>query len=206
MNLGLGNLASLKAFVLPEALGSETTFDARLQTIGKGVAAAMERECNRKFGRVVGEEFVCSADRSYVSLPRFPVEEVTKIERQDDLTTGYVELAANTLLNLDISVGMADFGYPMGIYRSLLRLTYTGGFFFEPLEPTDEGYPTSVPSGSTALPEDLRHAWLLQCQKHFEATRALSTAGVKEDNKAPLISTRLDEGTLALLAPYRRFA
>ena len=48
-----------------------------------------------------------------------------------------------------------------------LRLTYVGGYFFETLEPTDGGYPTSTPSGSTALPNDLLLAWLTQINAWF---------------------------------------
>jgi hypothetical protein len=205
MNAGLANLATLKAFVLPEALASETTWDTRLATIGKGVAAAMERECGRSFLRTAGDTFVCSADRSYMVLPRFPVETVTTIEQQDDQTTGYVTLGATTLLNLDKASGIADFGSPLGSYNSLLRLTYTGGYWWDILEPTDNDYPASQPNGSTALPDDLKEAWLLQCQKHFERSRGLSTAGVKEGEKQFLPSTKMDEGVLAMLSTYRRF-
>lgn len=206
MNAGLANLATLKSFVLPEALSSETTWDTRLAAIGKGVAAAFERECARSFLRTVGDTFVSPADRSYVVLPRFPIESVASIEQQDDQTTGYTTLADNTILNIDKASGLVRFGAVLGSEDSLLRLTYTAGYWWEIVEPSGEGYPTSQPSGSTALPADLLEAWLLQCQKHFERSRGLSTAGVKEGEKQFLPSTKMDEGVLAMIAPYRRYA
>jgi hypothetical protein len=206
MNAGLSNLATLKAFVLPEALASETTWDTRLATIGKGVAAAMANACNRTLLRTAGAVHVCSADRSYVVLPCYPVESIASIEQQDDLATGYTTLAANTVLNLDKEAGIADFGTPLGSHNSLLRITYTGGYWWEQIEPTDQGYPTTQPSGSTALPPDLQEAWLLQVQKHFERTRAFSTAGIKEGEKPFLPGTKLDDAALDAISNFMRYA
>lgn len=205
MNAGFANLATLKAFVLPEALAAETTWDTRLASIGKGVAATIEGSCNRLLLRTVGDIFICPADRSFVVLPRFPVESIATIEAQYDQTSGYTTLAANTLLNLDKASGVARFGATLGSQDSLLRITYTGGYWWDILEPTDGGYPTTQPSGSTALPNDLLEAWLLQCQKHFERSRGLSTAGVKEGEKQFLPSSKLDDFTLAAIAAYVRF-
>lgn len=208
MNAGLSNLATLKAFVLPEALSEETTWDERLLAIGRGMAVGFEKFCNRKFTRAVGDVFTCSADRSYLCLARFPVESVASIAQKDDETTGFVVQPANIIITIDQETGIVEFGTPLGPHTSILRVTYTGGYHFETLEPDDDGYPSAVPEGAAVLPEDLQHAWLLACQKIFERTRALSTAGVREpDGQAQFLpSTKLDEGIQAMLLPYRRFA
>lgn len=210
MNVGLSNLATLKGFVLPEAMASHATYDGRLAEIGKGVAGAFERVLDRRLTRQAGDVFTISADRSFVVVPRYPVEIVTRIEQRDDLRAGWIDLGAvaDVLVGLDEASGSLDFGMVMGPYTSGLRITFTGGYHFEALEPSDDDFPTAQPAGSAPLPEDIKEAWLLQCQKIFERTRSLSTAGIKEpDAAAPILpSVKLDEGIVAMLMPHRRFS
>jgi len=166
MNLGLGNLSTLKTHLLTAALVSGTDYDTPIANLGKGVAALMEKRCNRVFGRVAADTFEFSADRSHIVLPRYPIEEITKVELRDTLTDGYVDQGAvnDNILNLSESAGLVRFNGIFGSSDSRIRLTYTGGYFFETLEPADVGYPTAVPTGSTALPNDLFFAWLFQCE------------------------------------------
>lgn len=210
MNAGLGNLATLKAFVLPEAMVAQTTFDARMATIGRGAAAAFERFLNRQLAYAVADTFETPANKSYVSLPRFPLVEVIDIAERDTAQDEFASLGAvnEVALNISENSGLVEFGVITAPSSSRLRVTYTGGYWFETREPADMGYPSAQPAGSTALPEDLKEAWLLHCQKIFERTRALSTAGVKTDDaQTPFLpSTKMDEGIIAMLEPHRRFA
>jgi len=167
MNLGLGNLDDLKQFILPEATRSQDDHNVVLQRIGKGVATQMERHCNRWFVRTVGAQDTFSADRSTWTLSRFPAESITSIEMKSTDSEGWIaQTDAVELSQLDR--GLLDFGTELGDFRTRVRVTYTGGFWFETLEPAGEGYPTTQPSGSTAVPDDLKLAWLEQCQFIFE--------------------------------------
>jgi len=58
-----------------------------------------------------------------------------------------------------------------GPYWGEVRFTFTGGYFFEQLEPEDEGYPTVQPPGSAPLPKGLRLAWLNHCRASMECIR-----------------------------------
>ncbi len=205
MNLGLGNLASVKAYVLPGALSEETEFDARLATIAKGVTAALEKFCNRKLARAADDTFEFTGERAYVALPRFPIEEITALDQRFSIATGWETQGLDLILNRDDSAGLLDFGAPLGSYQSHVRVTYTGGFFIETLEPSEEGYPSEAPEGATALPPDLLQAWLLQCQIIFERTRSLSTSGVKEKAQAELGAMQLAEGVKEMVRPFIRF-
>jgi len=166
MNVGLSNLNMLKSWLLPVAMRTGTDYDADIAAIGKGVAGLIERHCNRTLERAVGTTYVTSADRSVLILNRYPIETVTSIELREDLSTGWQSLGAvnSILTGADFEKGILHFGTVQSTYMAQLRVTYTGGYFFEQLEPADVGYPTAQPAGSTALPADVQLAWLLQCE------------------------------------------
>lgn len=206
MNCGFSNLETLKGFVLPEGQRATTTYDVRLQVLGKGIAAELEKWCSRSFGRVVGDQFVVGSDRGYIALPRFPLESVSLIELQTDLSTGYTVLPANTLLNMDQAAGLIEFGTPIGPFDAKLRITYTGGYWWETLESTEDGYPTTPPVGSAALPADLQLAWLLGCQRVFERARTMSLTGIKDVTRAGVQLLNIDEELRSMIAPFIRFA
>jgi hypothetical protein len=206
MNLGLGNLATLKAFVLAEAVAGDTTYDARLATIGKSAAALVEGYCNRVFAYAAGDTFHFYGGRSRIVLPRFPLVTVTAIEEQTSAGGAWTSLGsvASILYSTDDLSGIIDFGAALGGEVSRFRLTYTGGYFFETLEPTDGSYPTSQPSGSTALPEDLRLAWLLQSQRLFERSREVSVRALKSKER-PELPALIAEDITAILDSFRRY-
>src|ERR1043166_1824445 len=140
MNLILGNLADLKTAVLPASMLSNTDFDPVIIALGKGVAAAMQRYCNRLFERIEDDTFERPANCAYVSLPRFPVESVSKIEMKTDEQQGFFELPANTALTINNGVGLVEFGSLMGDYTDRLRVTYTGGFWANYTEDRSEDH------------------------------------------------------------------
>jgi len=211
MNAGLSNLATLKAWILPTALAASTSYDAQIAAIGKGVASQLEKHCNRKFLRTVGDTFEANADVRHEVLPRFPIEAITKIETRYSLTDGWVDqgTVSDLVWNLSEQAGLVTFPIRPGYRFTRIRFTYTGGYFFETLEPTDMGYPTAVPSGSFALPDDLQLAWRLQCEHIWQQHDKLGLSiGSKPDNvfTGALAHAALLDVVKSQLAPFIRFA
>lgn len=171
MDLGIANRDTLKKWLLTEQLLNHPDqgddYDAVIDQIGIGVSAMFERYCARKFRRVEGDTFVCTADRPSVILPRYPVESVASVEIRYSAADGWQTLTGQPI-DTDPESGIVEFAAVQGSYRSRLRITYTGGYFTETLELDDEGYPTSQPSEATPVPEALKHAWLTQCQSSWQ--------------------------------------
>ena len=46
-----------------------------------------------------------------------------------------------------------------------VKAIWDGGYWFEPLEPDDDAYPSTAPVGAVLLPDDLKAAFLLQCEE-----------------------------------------
>ena len=210
MNVGLGNLAALKAHLQGIALATETRFDQIVQDVGLGVAAQMENFCDRKFARAAADQFIAQADRASFVLPRYPIETITKVEFKANDTDGWQSTGADipvieTTSPLSGLVYLQD-DIDAGRFYNQIRITYTGGYFFETLESTDPGYPTAQPAGSTALPQDLRLAWLVQCRRVWSALDKLGTKIVDNSAAAQAALQTLDWTPEAkqLLEHYRR--
>jgi hypothetical protein len=210
MNCGLGNLFTLKAHLQGIVLADETRFDDVVQAIGLGVAAQMENFCDRKLARVAGDTFVSPADRASFILPRYPVEAVTLVEFKADETIGWVSGAGNVPAVQSLSspsglVYLGD-GADPGKYWSQVRFTFTGGYWFETLEPADDGYPSALPAGAAALPADLLLAWLTQCRRVWSAFDKLGTKIVDNSQAASAALAALDwtPESREILARYRR--
>lgn len=213
MNAGLGNFDSLKKAVLPDALQDDTQFDAMLLGIGRGVARTFEQFCNRRFAFVEDDRAEFPANRSYLSLPRFPVTLISAIEMRDTAGQEWYSLGATSdaALNVAYPTGLVEFGYVLGPNFSRVRVTYTSGFWFETLEPTDDGYPGAMPDGATPLPDDLRDAWLEQSQFLFTERDALGQRSIKKTSRESTGDYRFAEiGMLehvaATLRQYVRFS
>jgi hypothetical protein len=133
MNLGLGHLTELKAHLLNEALRSETTYDTAIAALGKGVAARLERACNRSFRRTVGDVFEGPGDVAHFTLPRYPVEAISAITLRENLTDGFVDqgAVADLVENISHASGLVTLSSPLSALRSSrLRATYTGGYWY----------------------------------------------------------------------------
>lgn len=164
MNTGLGNLTELKQQLLAAALQPQTNYDAIITAIGRGAAARFDSECNRSLAYAAGDSAEFSADRSLVFLPRYPLVAVTKVElKLADSADWAEQLGAVSALRS--RSGMVSFGSAFGGETDTVRVTYTGGFWFD----TEEAGNTPQPAGTTKLPEDLRLAWYLTCRKIWEA-------------------------------------
>lgn len=202
MDLGLGTLATLKRHVLKPALAAETTWDAMLQDLGKGVAASLERYCNRKFARVVGATAEFSADRINLILPRYPVETITSLELRGSASEDYeVQTQADIIAERDDQAGLIGFLAPLGEYYGSIRVTWTGGYWYDTAETED----TSQPVGTTLLPADLRWAWVLQCQTIWEKVDKIG-GGIsgKPGAWSNLADLKLSAEVERMVANYRR--
>lgn len=172
MRVGLGNLDTLKKHLLAKSLGaSETRFDDVIRDIGLGVGGAIENFCNRKFGRVAGDQAVFQADRASFILPRYPVEVLTAVEMKSTDADGWVAQDLSLIQSTSLGSGVVYLAEQpdAGPYYSAIRFTYTGGYWFEDKEPDDEDFPSVMPATATALPSELRLAWLLQCRSVWQA-------------------------------------
>jgi hypothetical protein len=208
MNLGLGNLIELKRQLLAADLVSGDDWDAKIEAIGKGVAGLLQRHCNRLFERVAGAQDFFTADRRSWVAARFPVESISAVDQQDTVLTGYVTLGAvnSVVVTWDAPSGLVEFGDVLGNYTSLVRLTYTGGYWFD----TTEDGSGVQPVGSTLVPDDLKLAWHLQCKKVWEVYDPIGRGLAKTGNEGQLLGLSLAGLELLpqareLLQPHLRF-
>jgi len=192
VNAGFSSLTFLKAQLLAEALRASTRYDAVILAIGQGVAAQFEKFCNRKFQRVASATFTCSADRDHVFLDRYPLESIAQVELRTDTTAGWV-VQSGFVLNFDERTGKAYWGYEPAPHYAQLRFTFTGGFWWDI---TEEGN-DELPSGATALDEDLRLAWILQCRIAWQAIDKIGQDITKTGSSSNLVTGTL--GGLELL-------
>lgn len=189
MKLVLGNLTELKVFLLNESLRSQTTWDDALEILGKGVGRRLEDFCNRKFERAVADTFEITADRMHVVLPRYPLEAAPAIELRDSLAAGYVAQVYNdSVVDHNLTAGLIKFGFLFGPSTSRLRFTFTGGFWV-PDDDADEDN-TDLPVGASLVPEALKLAWLLQCQRTWSVRDNLGI-DVSGERAATFVSSTL---------------
>lgn len=174
MNAGFSSLKKLKEQLLAEALRAGSKYDAPLLVLGKGVVGQFERFCDRKFLRVENATDVIAADRIQFLLSRFPIESLSRIELKDNEADGWVEQTIATLVQtIDAENGIVNLpdSADAGAWWAKLRFTYTGGYWFDE---TEEGN-DALPSGATAVPDDLFLAWILQCKTVWQSLDKLGT-------------------------------
>ena len=190
MNAGLSNLDRLKAHLLPAgSMQGETRFDQVITDIGQGVAETFENECNRQFDRVEGYEVIFQADRASFVLPRYPVEVLTEVALDMADGNGFVVQAPTFIQSISLASGIVYMQErpDSGPYYAEVRFTFTGGYWWEKLEPDDDGYPSTQPAGSAALPRDLLLAWFNQCRAEWAAYDKLGTGLVDKPGAQTLI-------------------
>lgn len=178
MDLIFSNLSTLKTHLLAASLVAGTDYDTAITALGRGVAGSFEKHCNRSFVRAVAATYDFTADRCHVVLPRYPIETITKVELRETLTLGYVDQGTvnDIILNISEKAGLVQLASALGDWQQRVRLTYTGGYHVNILEPDAMGYPTALPAGATALPYDLLFAWLLQCEHVWAQRDKLGTS------------------------------
>lgn len=193
MNAGLSNLDSLKKRLLSGGLVGGDQFDDIIQSIGLGAAAMLEQYCQRKFALQQRTESF-GADRAQFILSHTPLLTLDKTEFKQDETTGFVTQDATFIRTIDFDNGiiyLPDEVDP-GEYWSIVRFTYTGGYWWEMLEPDDDDYPSVATPNATALPDDLRLAWFLQCESLWSKRDKLGLGLTdKPDQQASLDEIKL---------------
>jgi len=206
MNIGLGNLTELKAQLLALSLQARADWDPIITAIGKGAAAQMGNYCNRTFTRAVGIIDTFSADRRHWWLRAAPVEAITALAKKDSEADGFVAYTlppdgSSLIQTMELATGYIMFIAVQGYYWSQIQVTYTGGFWFD----TTENGTGVMPPTATALPDDLKQAWYLQCAEIWNRRDVLG-AGLAQapEKKNALGSLELLEAVKQLINPYRR--
>lgn len=208
MNCGLANLDSLKRHLLAGSMVSEKRFDEVIADIGRGVAGAFEHECNRKFA-FARDEVWFPADHDCFVTPRYPLYSVETIQRRDYALNQFLDITG-WLLNYDKPSGLVRFAGQLGTSLIQVKMTFTGGYWFETAEPGDDGYPSqpsSAADGTTVetLPDNLRFAWLMQCRAVWAAADKLGTGLVDKPNAQSALATiDLTPMVERTLSDYRR--
>lgn len=201
-DLGLGMLSQLKAQILNAAIVGSTDYDAVIAAIGKGVAWQFDRYCNRKLARATSttEEFDAPCD--HVVLNRYPIESVSEVALKEDETGGFVA-QSGLPITIRKNSGIIHFGLWLGgSDYSVIRVTWTGGYWYD----NSDDQSGSLPSGATALPEDIRLAWYQQCREVWDGIDRLGiNLAEKPKTQAKVDMVMLTEGVQQMLRPYRRF-
>lgn len=194
--IGYRNLQWLKTRLLPAEMDMEATWDADVEAIGLGVAAAFDRFTGRTLRRTVAHRFETSADQSVVIADCYPIETVT----------AHVVVAGSAssiqIANTLTGCGIVRFYGAPGGEEDIIRLTITGGYFCE-----DDG--VEQPAGSTALPDELLNAWVQQCRAVCEAEntfrgKAASSADKKTSSAVGIDALTLLSGVKAVLQLHTR--
>jgi hypothetical protein len=141
MNAGLGSLTDLKTRLLPAQSRAQTDSDAEILALGLGTARWFERYCDRRFARFVNDTYLCRADCSFVVLPRYPLESVASVETLTIGETVWTPLVESWQLYPD--AGLVDLVGAFGSTAQQLRLTYTGGWWWDE---TEDGTGVRVPA------------------------------------------------------------
>lgn len=198
LNAGFSTLVYLKSRLLPDAGIEETQWDTALGKLGLAVAARFNAHCNRDLDRLEDTTYFASARTMSVTLRRFPVESITSVEviATDGTTTALEE----TGYTLDTASGVLEFLTPPGDRTDRLKVTYTGGFWLDPLTGA------TLPTGATALPDDLLEAWVSEVQIQAESRNLFGAISLRKDSTKSKPSTGLDESTVEALRPHRRFS
>ena len=107
-------------------------------------------------GYAANDTVIVDARRTHYFLPRYPVVSIAKLEMQSTSTDPWEDITT-TIVQQQLDLGLIEFGCYVGDPLCLLRCTYTGGYWYETLEPlqTDgvtptPGYP-STPAAGAAL-------------------------------------------------------
>lgn len=209
MDLGLGNLTTLKTHLLAASLAAKSSAvapDAVIAKIGSGLALQLGKFCGRAWPRVTGAQQEFTADRLSYIVPNYPIEQVSLIETRATLADPWLSVpVASVVTTIDYPAGIVVLAWMQGIHWTRVRVTWDGGYWYETKEPADSGYPTAQPAGSTALPDDLQLAWLLWCQEVWNKRDKLGIGiSTAPDQFVAIGKLIIPEGVKEMVRPYRR--
>jgi hypothetical protein len=166
MDLGLSNLINLKNRLLPSDFVGGSTYDTLITQLGRGIAYSFEEFCNRKWHRHVGHEDIFTADRTCWIASRFPLETITAVDVKTDEASGWISAGSvnGAIESFNPQTGVIHFPSLLGDPTTFVRITYTGGYWYD----TTEDNTGSLPSGATRLPYSIEEAYYLQAMKVWE--------------------------------------
>jgi len=185
MKAGFSNLDTLRKFLLGNSLSPDHQFDAAITGIGLGMAGLCDAFCNRQFAYFESDTLIFSGDRSHYYLPRFPLVSIDQVQMRYFIADDWTDITGQPI-SWNAETGLLHFGYTLGRNPLQVKVTYTGGYWCETLEPDDENYPSDLPDAITnnqnlearkfLLPEIVKSAWLLQCQEVWNKRDKLGLA------------------------------
>lgn len=231
MNCGLGNLDTLKKNLLANSLAGNSQFDALIQSIGLGVAGLFDNFCNRSFAYAENYTEIFMGNRGFWFVKKFPFVSYAKVELKYFASDSWTDISAQPLI-INPETGQFNFGYTLGPAPLQVRVTYTGGFWFQTLEPddpgyqvcdtqTDPGYPSALPTAiqnspnlnppgiesyKFLLPRELRAAWIMQCRMVWDSFDKLGT-GIVDKPKSQTAVNELELSPIVkqILKTYIRY-
>ena len=191
MNAGLSNLAGLKAHLLPATMQNSGTYDQVILDLGLGLASMFEGFCNRKFSRMSGDTYTVNAQRMALVLPRYPIESIDALAIFSDANTSWETLVVNdNIVSWEADTGLVNFGSQLGEATAKVRVTFTGGYWWQTDEPGE--VQQAQPSGSTVLPDALKTAWILQCRQAWSVIDRLGlTIGIAKGGPAAGVANQV---------------
>jgi hypothetical protein len=205
MNAGFSNLAFLKSRLLLAADAEGTSYDDAVAALGLGVVGLFEALTDRKFERVENDIWEASATRRFSVVPRYPIEEVSKVELRTDMQSGFIE-QVGLPQNFNPQAGIVYFGFAPGYDGCTVRVTYTGGFWWD----TEEDNSGTMPDGATLIPQGLVQAWVLACKFLWDRQsiedRAKAGFSDKELERFITSDTKLPDLVTQTIEKFRRFA
>jgi hypothetical protein len=139
-------------------------------------------------------------------LNAFPVEAITCNEKKDDEKDGFLTYplppdGSSLIQQMQLDQGYIMFISIQGYYFSRIRITYTGGFWFD----TTEDGSGVMPAGATLLPAAVKSAWYLQCQHVWKRWDKLG-AQIAQDGEGQSALSAIEVIPLVkeLLRPFKR--
>ena len=200
MNTGLGSLTLLKSRLLPAQAVAQTDQDGAITLLGLGVARWFEQLCDRRFDRVEGDIYLTRSDRTYVVVPRYPLETVTGLDWLLIDSNAGAWMPSGLPYLLFPHSGLIDFAEAIGTRDMQLRVTYTGGYWWDQTEDNSGVLPT----GAFPLPNDLQYAWLEQAAFLFERRNKLGLEKITHNGTFAVAPADLLPHVSRILASYRR--
>ena len=203
VDCGLGMLSAVKAHVLAAPLQAQSEYDTALQVIALGVAGQINTFLNRKLVRTVNAVEEYSGDRDHVFVEHAPLETVNLFEVDWADGNGF-SVATGWILSTAAN-GKVTFAGIIGYQRVRLRLTVTGGYWYD-ATPDQSG---TLPTGATALPPEITLAWLTQIE-HVWQNRdnlgiTLAETGNRRFEKSRLQNAELIPMVKELLRNFVRY-
>ena len=195
-----GELDTLKGYILPGELSTRDDWDTQITGIADGVARSFDRYCNRTFIRDTAAIDYFSADRPFVSLKNYPIESITEIAEKTSYD-GTFTAVENIISSLDEEAGLAYCNSNFGTRDTRLRVTYSGGFWVD----TSDAQNGSLPSGATAMPEDILEAWRLQVSHELTLRDVLGVAAATQQANSQIKEIALLPRVKEILGKYIRY-